>query len=131
MFDFWHVVFGSAALAWLAVLARGPGRLGLPHCATRAVGVNTIYVSKHAIRRYIERVKCVRSAKSDDNAALMSLRDRGYDVGAAEAEIIFLVSDAVKAGAYSVRCANFRFVIRGQTVVSTIPIGRVWSGGRR
>lgn len=82
-----------------------------------------IHVSKHALRRYLERVKGIAVPHADDGVALQSLRARGCDLGAAETAIRAIVAGAVASGASATRARGMRFVIKGQTVV-TVHSGR-------
>lgn len=83
-----------------------------------------IYVSKHALRRYLERVKGIKVRGTDDAKALAFLEIGGVDVLKCQHEIRELTRSAIETGAYSVRSGNVRFVIKNRAVLTVLPLGK-------
>jgi hypothetical protein len=85
----------------------------------------SLQVSKHALRRYLERVKGHKMKQIDDSAALQSLKDRGFDLKSVLDEIIDLVPVyAIDAGVTCVKSKGFKLIIKDRTVISVVPTGR-------
>lgn len=82
----------------------------------------SVHVTRHAIRRYAERVLGhVDIDELSDDAALQVLRDRGVDL----VEITYRLRDtctlAASLGAAGVRAFNARVILKGSVVVTVVP----------
>jgi hypothetical protein len=82
----------------------------------------TPFVTRHAIRRYAERVLAIEldDELSDDDAVAV-LVDRGVDVVEIAEAIRVVCQQAVDLGACGVKALNVRFALRGRVVVSVLP----------
>ena len=90
-----------------------------------------VHVTAHALRRYMERARGLRVRGDDDVKALEALKSKGVDLAYARAEIKRVTENAASLGAQSVKCGNMRFLLRGQTVVTVIPIDGADHAGAR
>ena len=90
-----------------------------------------VNVTAHALRRYLERARGLRVKGADDVKALKALKSKGVDLAYARDQIRRATESAAQLGAQSVKCGNIRFLLRGQTVVTVIPIDGVNHVGAR
>lgn len=78
------------------------------------------YVSKHALRRYLERAKGLSVAIGSDAEALRILQADGVDLESARREIERATRDAVRVGALLADDGRFRFMLEGRCVKTVI-----------
>lgn len=85
------------------------------------------HVTKHAVRRYAERVLGEWVDEDlNDLQAVHALAARGVDVPSIYDRIHQVCDRAVDLGAVAVKADNVRLILRDSTVVSVVPKG---SGG--
>jgi hypothetical protein len=78
------------------------------------------YVSKHALRRYLERAKGITSPIDGDADALRALQAEGVDLESARREIERATRDAVRVGALLADNGQLRFMLEGRCVKTII-----------
>lgn len=90
-----------------------------------------IWVSKHAMRRYIERVKgfSISAVITDDSEALRVYELAGVDLRATHGEIQAILGGAADAGATSIKSGGMRYILGGRALMSVVPLKRGGFGG--
>lgn len=88
-----------------------------------------IYISKQALRRYLERAKGITSPIKDDGEALYALQASDLNLDKIRLEVARATKSAIDSGADSVKVGNLRFIIRGRSVLTAVPIRKFWGGG--
>ena len=85
-------------------------------------GVDTPSVTKHAIRRYAERVLGVFVGDDlNDLDAYATLTDRGVDVASIRERLQSVCQIAVREGAIAVIADGVRVLLDGSSVVTCLP----------
>lgn len=92
-----------------------------------------IWVSTHALRRYVERVCGFVIEIDDDRLAVAGMRLLGFDLDRVEQEILDAVGQAPTIGAGSLLKGELRFLFRDGGVVTVLDAGEGssgWSGAK-
>lgn len=108
-------------------------RRRLTEATTRGRSMARIWVSTHALRRYVERVCGFVIEIDDDRLSVAGMRLLGFDIDRVEREILAAVGQAPAIGAGSLLKGELRFLFRDGGVVTVLDAGKglaAWSGAK-